>query len=228
MILREQELLLGGPEDLTIWRRVPEAAVSSWAGPCLSVSSNLICLKRREWNMAETRSALKISKMPIRVGVYDSVDAADRAVNGLLIKGFTEDEVTVFCSGEKQQRHFERFEPPATTGPAIGSAIMGSALGSALGGLTAIAGLMTIAGIPVLVAGGMAGMLTGGVVGGLGGAMMKRGFEKESADFFDQAVADGNILVAVELAEPVDRRRLDEAAEILAEAGADPVPLREG
>ena len=43
---------------------------------------------------------------PVRVGVFGSVDGADRAVHGLLDSGFTKDEITVICSDETKERFF--------------------------------------------------------------------------------------------------------------------------
>jgi hypothetical protein len=168
------------------------------------------------------------SEKPIRVGVFNSILTADDAVAALLAAGFRDDEITVFCSGERLQEHFRGHQPPVEPGPALYSALAGSAVGSALGGLGAAVILGTTGGIPVLVIGAMAAMWTGGVAGGLAGAMMTRGFEKESADFFEQAVGDGKIVVAVECAEEPNISRLHDAEQALRASGAEPLPLREG
>ena len=168
---------------------------------------------------------------PIRVGVFSDLIRAEGAVDALLAAGFSQAEVTVFCPTEEEQKHFDEERPALHTGERTGSvktAATGSAIGGVLGGLTAVAGLATIGGLPILVAGAMAGTLTGGVVGGLTGIMVSRGVEHESADFFAQAVADGMILVAVEPHHPATPQRLDKAADILHDAGAQPISLREG
>ncbi|MEX0713629.1 MAG: hypothetical protein WD278_14825, partial [Pirellulales bacterium] len=76
-------------------------------------------------------------------------------------------------------------------------------------------------------AGGLAAW-TGGVVGGLVGAMMTRGVEKELADYYDQAVLKGRILVAAEVAGDEENASLAEAERVFREAGAEPVSLPEG
>jgi hypothetical protein len=68
----------------------------------------------------------------------------------------------------------------------------------------------------------------GGVAGGLVGAMMTRGVEKELANFYQQAVMKGQILVAAEDHSPNNERALQKAASILADAGAMPLALPEG
>jgi hypothetical protein len=51
--------------------------------------------------------------------------------------------------------------------------------------------------------------------------------EPELANYYQQAVLKGDILVAVDLRD-TQRRRLDQAAEILAASGAKPISLPEG
>jgi len=68
----------------------------------------------------------------------------------------------------------------------------------------------------------------GALAGSFAGAMMTRGFEKSAADFYDQAVQSGQLLVAVEVHGPDSEPKLAEAERILHEAGAVPVPLPEG
>jgi hypothetical protein len=58
--------------------------------------------------------------------------------------------------------------------------------------------------------------------------MMTRGFEKEIADYYEQAVQKGKILVAVEVHGAGEEQRLAKAERILAEAGSEPVALPEG
>jgi predicted ABC-type sugar transport system permease subunit len=81
---------------------------------------------------------------------------------------------------------------------------------------------------PALVVLGGAGLVTGAVVGTFLGAMLSRGTEKEAADFYDQAVERGKLLVVVEIHQPGADERLAVAERLLADAGAEPLPLPEG
>lgn len=164
---------------------------------------------------------------PLRVGVFETTREADAAVAELLAAGFTVEQVTVICSQEAVQRHFVRFEhqdPSGTNTPA--AALTGSVCGAALGGLAIVAGAATFGGAALLVAGGVA-LWSGAVAGGLIGAMMTRGVEKELADYYDQAVSQGRILVAAEEKDPQRAFMLDRAAEILSRRGVEPMPLAE-
>ena len=57
---------------------------------------------------------------------------------------------------------------------------------------------------------------------------MTRGVEKELANFYDQAVLRGQILVAAEQEDPSRRAMLDKAVAIFEEHGVETVPLPEG
>jgi hypothetical protein len=169
-----------------------------------------------------------IMTLPMRVGTFATVPAAETAVDALLAAGFTTEQITVVCSDPQKERTFEQFQhqdPAGTTTPA--KAVAGGTIGAALGGLTVLAGAAATGGTALLAAGGAAAW-TGGVLGGLIGAMMSRGVEKELANYYDQSVQRGKLLVAVEANEKNRPRRLAEAEEILARAGAEPLPLLEG
>jgi hypothetical protein len=105
--------------------------------------------------------------------------------------------------------------------------VTGGAIGATLGGLTALTGIVATGGIGLLATGAI-GAWAGGAFGGLIGAMATRGVEKETADFYDQAVVRGKILVAAEDHGPDQQARLAVASRVLDEAGAEPLPLREG
>lgn len=164
---------------------------------------------------------------PLRAGILDTVAEADRAVAELSAVGFTTDQITVVCSETAVQRHFKQYEhqdPAGEHTPA--AALTGGAIGATLGGLAA-AGIATIGGAAVFVAGATL-LWAGGVVGGLVGAMMTRGIEKELANFYDQEVTRGKILVAVEEKNPQRAAMLNSASEIFAKHGVESLPLREG
>lgn len=165
---------------------------------------------------------------PIRVGVFSTLAQADRAVHELLSAGFTKEQISVLCSDKYTEEHFHEFEhqePAGTYLPAAATA--GTAIGAVLGGLSAIVGFVTTGGIGLL-AGGAVGLWGGGIVGGLVGSMLTRGFEKELANYYDQEVTRGKILVAAEDTGAGAAQKLTQAERILHEAGAEPVALREG
>jgi outer membrane lipoprotein SlyB len=165
---------------------------------------------------------------PIRVGVFASIEAADKAVDALLKAGFTANQITVICSDRRKEQHYRRFEHQHPAGAhTANAAVTGGAIGAALGGLSVLAGAVTTGGVGLLAAGGLAAW-AGGIVGGFVGAMITRGVEKELANYYDQAVTRGKILVAAEDRSEAQLAMLDKATWILAELGAEPVALPEG
>lgn len=171
------------------------------------------------------------SEKPIRAAIFTEIAETDSAVKRLLEAGFTTAEITVICSDDTKERYFRQYEHQDQAGRNVPVAAgIGGAVGMTLFGLTAVTAGLVTGGAAFVVAGGT-GMWTGTVVGGLVGAMMTRGFEREVANFYDQAVITGDILVAVEPhggTHEENHDRLLTAESIFREAGAKPLPLAQG
>jgi hypothetical protein len=170
----------------------------------------------------------------MEVGVFATVEDARQAVRGLLDVGFNNDQITVLCSDETKERYFEEFEhqePAGTHTPTV--SIVGGTIGALVGGFAVIVAAIGTGSLALWAAGPITAW-AGGVTGGLVGAMMTRGVEKELANFYQQAVVDGHILVAAEAPTPAgnltgDRQpTLNAAANVFAKAGAKPLVLPEG
>jgi hypothetical protein len=170
----------------------------------------------------------QLKDLSLEVGVFNTIDEARRAVQGLLHAGFTKEQITVVCSDETKERYFAEFDhqQPAGTHTAT-AAIAGGTIGALLGGVSVIASAIATGGWALWAAGPITAW-AGGVAGGLVGAMMTRGVEKELANFYQQSVIEGQILVAAEDHGPNHERSLARAAEVLTDAGAKPLPLPEG
>lgn len=169
-----------------------------------------------------------LNRASLEAGVFSNVEEAAKAVRGLLNAGFTKEQVTVICSDQTKERYFREFEhqePAGTFTPT--AAVVGGSIGALLGGASVAVAAVATGGMALWVAGPITAW-AGGVAGGLVGAMMTRGVEKELANFYQQAVVDGQILVAAEDEGPDQLSTLARAAEILKDAGAKPVSLPEG
>lgn len=178
-------------------------------------------------NTAASDAATPPLEQPIRAGVFARIADVERAIDALESAGFSRQEILVVCSSKASQEHFGQYaeQPAGQNTPA--AAVAGGSLGAALGGVSMLALGAATGGLPLAIAGG-AGLLTGGVVGGFLSAMLMRGVEKEAADYYEQAVQQGKLLVAVELEDASDAGRLAKAERILSDAGAEPLPLPEG
>lgn len=165
---------------------------------------------------------------PVRAGVFNDIETAHAAVEMLKENGFPDEEITVICSDETKESYFRRYEhqkPAGANTPVAATA--GGAIGASILGLTVAAVGVATGNVPLIFAGG-AGAWTGAVWGGFIGAMMTRGFEKEAADYYDQAVVSGKIMISVEHHGPQAAARLEQAEHLLHAAGAETVSLPEG
>jgi hypothetical protein len=164
----------------------------------------------------------------LEVGVFYNIDDARRAVHDLIVAGFSNEQITVVCSDETKERYFREFDHQQPAGTHTPTAtIAGGTIGALVGGLSVVASAMATGSLALWAAGPISAW-AGGVAGGLVGAMMTRGVEKELANFYQQAVMNGQILVAAEDHSPNNERTLQRAAAILADAGATPLALPEG
>jgi hypothetical protein len=168
---------------------------------------------------------------PVRAALFGSVKDVAHAVRGLLKAGFRQDRISVVCSDRTKEALFAAYEhehPAGDTTPTaagVGALIGGIAAGAA--GLVAVSGLVTTSGVGLVVVGPLlAG--TGAAFGTFVGAMMSRGVEDEVANYYDQALPRGMILVAAEIDARDDAALLERAERVFEESGAHPVALPHG
>jgi hypothetical protein len=169
------------------------------------------------------------SPLPVRVGVFNHLHEADLAVDRLVDAGFDKQHITVICPTCSVDKFSDvhREEPAGVHTPA--AAAGGGAIGALLGGLVALAGVTATGGLSLLAVGPLLlGAGGGAVAGGFIGAMLTRGMEDQAANFYDQALQKGQILVAVESSTPDSEARLDRADHIFAELGSEHLALPKG
>lgn len=163
----------------------------------------------------------------MRIGVFSSAEDAESAVRALLDEGFAKGRVSVLCSDEAVVARFRDFEhdhPAGTSAPS--TAAKGTLIGGVAGGLLGVAGA-AVAGPVILFAEPYCigiGMLFGTYVG----AMVSTGRDHELANYYDQSMRRGQVLVAAEIAAGEDVALLERAEAVLAAAGAHPVSLPRG
>jgi hypothetical protein len=171
------------------------------------------------------------NKPRVHVGVFDRISDADRAVQELVDNGIPKERITVICPtcSKEQFDDYKKRDPSgshAVAGAATGGAI-GAVLGGLVGATVVAAATAATGGIGLLVAGTLLSAAGGATVfGGFVGAMMTRGMEREVADFYDQALEKGQILVAVERGDDVTAEQVATADRVFAERGVEKVTLR--
>lgn len=144
---------------------------------------------------------------PIRLTVCDTADAARRLVSELQQAGFTAEEISVVCSQESCEREFAEFIHEHPAGSEADHALNVAGAGAlGLGAAAVAAGVLTTAGTAIMIIGAMSGLAIAGTLAAL---MVTRGAEKALADYYDQAVSHGKILVAVETDDTLRQRQAD-------------------
>jgi uncharacterized membrane protein len=139
------------------------------------------------------------------VATFKDADQAERAVEALEEKGFSEREISLVTK-DTRRRQGENLSNGAAWGAGIGAGA----------GLLASAGLLAIPGIgPLLAAGPLAASLGGATVGGLTGAFVDWGVPDAEGKHLETEVKEGCAVVLVR------SDKASEAEAILRREGAD-------
>jgi hypothetical protein len=168
---------------------------------------------------------------PVRVGVFQDVERARRVVVEARANGLQ--RITVIVDDPNVQETFRHLcddvrscPDPVRRTPAevsFKTSFLGAGLGLVLG-FVAVWLLDRAYGSPgaiLNVSIPLAGLIWGAFIG----AMLSRAYVRESENFFDQELGDGEILVAMEGRDPA---QLALAERILRGTGAAPIALPEG
>lgn len=151
------------------------------------------------------------------VGLYDTINDAQNAVDQLVSAGFTRDNVSVVSNNARGEYRVNIGDDVDGAGAgATGGALVGGTIG-VLAGLGALA----IPGIgPVIAAGpllaGLAGAGVGALTGGLLGALTDAGISESDAHYYAEGIRRGGTLVMAN----VEEARADYARDVLNQAGA--------
>ncbi len=155
------------------------------------------------------------------VGLFETRNEVVGAVEALKLAGFDPEQMSVVMKDRQDAAVVAEttgvvdHSGDATANGAIGGGLLGGLAGLALG-----AGALAIPGIgPILAAGPIAAMLTGGALGaatgGILGALTEAGLTEEEAADYQAGVEHGGILLTVHA--PADREA--EARQVLKDAG---------
>ncbi|HHW40302.1 MAG TPA: DUF1269 domain-containing protein [Syntrophomonadaceae bacterium] len=153
------------------------------------------------------------------LGIFDTQDQAERAVQELRNKGFDK-EISVVTRDKEEDKDGEN---EMRMGGNRDTAAEGITYGGALGGLAGLAagaGALVIPGIgPILALGPIAGLFSGAVTGGLAGGLIDWGIPAEEGRHYEEDIKAGKTLVAVQCSE----QKLSDAASVLRRYGAHDV-----
>jgi hypothetical protein len=165
-----------------------------------------------------------MSKTKLVTGLFKTRVAAEAAVDAVLRRGYTRDDISVLMSDATKTKEFAlQTRTHAADGAGIGGAI-GGTVGAVLAAIAAIGTSIAIPGVGIFVAGPIAAALVGfgagGATGGLIGALIGVGIPEHRARVYDTGVRGGGILLGVEAKTDEDVDRLEH---LLEDIGAEHV-----
>jgi hypothetical protein len=146
--------------------------------------------------------------------VFKTRVAAEAAVDAILKRGYTRDDISVLMSDSTKSKEFAiETRTHAADGLGLGAAV-GGTVGAVVAALVAVGTNVFLPGLGLVVAGPLAAALAGagagGAAGGLIGALVGAGIPEHRAKVYDSSLRAGGILIGVEA-------KTDEEADTLEE-----------
>src|SRR5712664_4720558 len=132
-------------------------------------------------------------------GLFKTRAAAEAAVDAIIKRGYTRDDISVLMSDSTRDKEFAvQTRSHAADGLGIGGAI-GGTVGAVLLAIVAVGTSIAIPGLGLFVAGpiaaALAGAGAGGVTGGILGALIGAGIPEYRAKAYEKDLKEGGILV---------------------------------
>lgn len=157
-------------------------------------------------------------------GLFKSRVAAEAAVDVIIKRGYTRNDISVLMSDATKNKEFAvETRTHAADGAGIGGAV-GGVVGATLAAILAVGTSIALPGIGLVIAGpivaALAGAGAGGATGGIIGALIGVGIPEHRAKVYDAALRSGGILLGVEAKSDEDADKLEK---LLEDIGAEHV-----
>ena len=157
-------------------------------------------------------------------GLFKTRVAAEAAVDAIMKRGYTRDDISVLMSDATKSKEFAiETGSRAGEGAGIGGAV-GGAVGAVIAALAAVGTNIALPGLGLVVAGplvaALAGAGAGGAAGGLIGALVGAGIPEHRAKVYDASLRSGGILIGVE---SKTDEEADQLEKLLGDLGAEHV-----
>ena len=148
------------------------------------------------------RMAKEEPKAKLITGVFKTRVAAEAAVDTIMKRGYTRDDISVLMSDSTKSKEFAiETRTHAADGLGYGAAV-GGTVGAVLAALAAVGTNIVLPGVGLIVAGPLAAALAGagagGAAGGLIGALVGAGIPEHRAKVYDASLRAGGILLGIE------------------------------
>jgi hypothetical protein len=160
-----------------------------------------------------------MAKPKLVTGLFRSKVAAESAVDAIIKRGFTRDDISVLMSDATRTKEFGlQTRTHAADGLGIGGAV-GGAVGAVLAAIAAVGTTLFLPGINLVIAGpiaaALAGAGAGGATGGVIGALIGAGIPEYRAKVYDSELRGGGILIGVEARDDEEVKTLEDLLEEL-------------
>jgi hypothetical protein len=155
----------------------------------------------RNFKNPDSNGGLRMSKTFV-TGLFKTRAAAEAAVDAIIKRGYTRDDISVLMSDSTRNKEFAvQTRSHAADGLGVGGAI-GGTIGAVLAAIAAVGTSIAIPGVGLIVAGpiaaALAGAGAGGATGGVIGMLVGTGIPEHRARVYDTGVRGGGILLGVE------------------------------
>jgi hypothetical protein len=152
-------------------------------------------------------------------GLFKNKVAAEAAVDALMKRGYSRDDISVLMSDATRTKEFAlQTRSHAADGAGIGGAV-GGAVGAVIAAIVAVGSTIFLPGINLVIAGpiaaALAGAGAGGVTGGLIGGLIGAGIPEYRAKVYDAGLRSGGILLGVEARSDEELSKLEELLEAI-------------
>ena len=158
-----------------------------------------------------------MAKGTLITGLFKNKVAAEAAVDALLKRGYTRDDISVLMSDATRTKEFAvQAKTHAADGAGIGGAL-GGAVGAVLAAVVAVGSTILLPGLNLVIAGpiaaALAGAGAGGVTGGVIGALIGAGIPEYRARVYESGLREGGILLGVEARSDEESNKLEQLLE---------------
>jgi hypothetical protein len=157
-------------------------------------------------------------------GLFKTRAAAEAAVDAIIKRGYTRDDISVLMSDATKTKEFAIESGTRAAQGAVVGGTVGGVAGAALAAIAAVGTSLALPGIGLVIAGpiaaALAGLGAGGATGGLIGALVGAGIPEHRAKVYDAGIRGGGILIGIEAKTEDDADKLEH---LLGDLGAENV-----
>ena len=160
-----------------------------------------------------------MAKANLVTGLFTNRVAAEAAVDALMKRGYTRDDISVLMSDATRSKEFAlQSRTHAADGAGVGGAL-GGVVGAVLAAIVAVGSTIVLPGLNLVIAGpiaaALAGAGAGAATGGVIGALIGAGIPEYRAKVYESGLRSGGILLGVEAKSDEEIDKLEELLEAL-------------